>query len=220
MPKTLEFFFDFMSPYSYLASTQVEAVCARTGATLLWRPFLLGPVFKATENAGPLATPAKAAYIRKDLDDWADHYGIPRLVFPAEFPFRILEAARLALVAAERGKAGGLRAGGVQRHLGGGAGPLPAGRAGGGAEVGGAGAWTRHRAGVLAGDQGRAAAERGRGGVARLLRRAHLLHRRRHVPGQRPPAVRGAGAVSSLKRGIRRRTSWQACPAGNWWPAC
>ena len=48
MPKTLEFFFDYASPYSYLASTQVESVVRRTGAELRWRPFLLGAVFKAT----------------------------------------------------------------------------------------------------------------------------------------------------------------------------
>jgi 2-hydroxychromene-2-carboxylate isomerase len=106
MPKTLEFFFDLLSPFSYLASTQVEAVCARTGATLVWRPFLLGAVFKATENASPLNNPHKAAYLWKDLERWADHYGIPRLTFPSEFPFRVVDADRLVLVAGEHGKAG------------------------------------------------------------------------------------------------------------------
>jgi 2-hydroxychromene-2-carboxylate isomerase len=106
MPKTLEFFFDLLSPFSYLASTQVEAVCARTGATLVWRPFLLGAVFKATENASPLNNPHKAAYLWKDLERWADHYGIPRLTFPSEFPFRVVDADRLVLVAGEHGKGG------------------------------------------------------------------------------------------------------------------
>ncbi|HVE81842.1 MAG TPA: 2-hydroxychromene-2-carboxylate isomerase [Myxococcales bacterium] len=106
MAKTLEFFFDLLSPYSYLASTQVEAVCARTGAAIRWRPFLLGAVFKATENTGPTSIPAKAKYLLKDLDDWADHYGIPRLTYPAQFPFRVVDADRLVLVAEEQGKAG------------------------------------------------------------------------------------------------------------------
>jgi len=106
MQKTLEFFFDLLSPFSYLASTQLEAVCARTGAALAWRPFLLGAVFKATENASPLSNPHKAAYLLKDLQRWADHYGIPPLTFPAEFPFRVVDADRLVLVAGEDGKAG------------------------------------------------------------------------------------------------------------------
>jgi len=106
MQKTLEFFFDLLSPFSYLASTQVEAVCARTGAALAWRPFLLGAVFKATENASPLGNPHKAAYLLKDLQRWADHYGLPPFTFPSEFPFRVVDADRLVLVAGEQGKAG------------------------------------------------------------------------------------------------------------------
>lgn len=106
MQKTLEFFFDLLSPFSYLASTQVEAVCARTGAALAWKPFLLGAVFKATENASPLNNPHKAAYLLKDLQRWADHYGLPPFTFPSEFPFRVVDADRLVLVAAEQGKAG------------------------------------------------------------------------------------------------------------------
>ena len=106
MPKTLEFFFDLISPYSYLASTQVEAVCARTGAALAWRPFLLGAVFKATENASPASHPFKARYLFKDLARWVEHYGLPPVTYPSEFPFRVVDADRLVLVAAERGKAG------------------------------------------------------------------------------------------------------------------
>jgi 2-hydroxychromene-2-carboxylate isomerase len=106
MRKTLEFFFDLLSPFSYLASTRVEAVCARTGAALAWRPFLLGAVFKATENASPMSNAHKAAYLLKDLERWADHYGLPRLTFPSDFPFRVVDADRLVLVASEQGKAG------------------------------------------------------------------------------------------------------------------
>jgi len=106
MPKTLEFFFDLLSPYSYLASTQVEAVCARTGAALAWRPFLLGAVFKATENASPTANPFKARYLFKDLARWAEHYRLPPITYPDGFPFRVVDALRLVLVAVEQGKAG------------------------------------------------------------------------------------------------------------------
>ena len=50
MPRTLEFYFDYGSPYSYLADTQVEAIAQRAGATLVRKPMLLGGVFKATGN--------------------------------------------------------------------------------------------------------------------------------------------------------------------------
>ena len=43
---TVEFFHDFASPFSYLASTQLEALCAECDAALIWHPMLLGAVFK------------------------------------------------------------------------------------------------------------------------------------------------------------------------------
>jgi 2-hydroxychromene-2-carboxylate isomerase len=104
MAKTLEFFFDYASPYSYLASEQVEAVAQRTGAELRWRPFLLGAVFKATGNVPPLTTPSKGMYLAKDLDDWTHHLGLPPFRMPEEFPVNSLKANRLGLVAAEEGR--------------------------------------------------------------------------------------------------------------------
>jgi 2-hydroxychromene-2-carboxylate isomerase len=104
MGKTLEFFFDFASPYSYLASTQVERICERTGARLEWRPVLLGAIFKATGNVSPLTNPVKAMYLMKDVVDWCKHYGIPPLVLPEVFPIHSLKADRLALVAQEQGR--------------------------------------------------------------------------------------------------------------------
>jgi 2-hydroxychromene-2-carboxylate isomerase len=55
MTKTVEFFFDFGSPTSYLAYTQLPKLAADAGATLVWRPMLLGGVFKATGNASPVS---------------------------------------------------------------------------------------------------------------------------------------------------------------------
>ena len=104
MAKTLEFFFDYASPYSYLACQQVEAVAQRTGAELRWRPFLLGAVFKATGNKTPTQVPQKGVYIAKDLQDWLRYLGLPALVLPESFPINSLKANRLALVAAEHGK--------------------------------------------------------------------------------------------------------------------
>ena len=59
MARILEFYFDYGSPYSYLADTQIEAIVKRTGATLQRKPMLLGGVFKATGNASPMAVPLK-----------------------------------------------------------------------------------------------------------------------------------------------------------------
>ena len=104
MAKTLEFFFDYASPYSYLASEQVEALAKRTGAELRWRPFLLGAVFKATGNVPPISTASKAAYLGKDLVDWASYLGLPPFQMPSTFPINSLKANRLGLVAAEQGR--------------------------------------------------------------------------------------------------------------------
>jgi 2-hydroxychromene-2-carboxylate isomerase len=100
----LEFFFDLGSPYSYLASTQVEALVARASATLKWRPFLLGGVFSATGNEPPTTNMYKARYLFKDLQDWANHYRLPPVAIPEDFPGNSLKANRLALVADEQGK--------------------------------------------------------------------------------------------------------------------
>lgn len=101
---TLEFFFDYISPYSYLASTRVEAVAARTGAELRWRPFYLGGVFKATGNTSPAFNEYKARYLLKDLNDWAQHYELPEIRFPEGFPAGSLRADRVGIVAGELGQ--------------------------------------------------------------------------------------------------------------------
>ena len=70
MSRSFEYWFDFSCPYAYLASTQVEALAARTGATLLPKPCLLGGVFKALDTPQKLfATmgPEKAKHGANDL---------------------------------------------------------------------------------------------------------------------------------------------------------
>lgn len=97
-----EFFYDFTSPYSYLASTRVEALAARTGASLRWRPFLLGGVLKATGNRAPIEIPAKGRYMLLDLDRWVRRLGVP-FRFPAVFPIPSILALRAALAADKEG---------------------------------------------------------------------------------------------------------------------
>jgi len=103
---TLEFFYDCSSPWTYLAFHRVEEVAARGGATLAWRPILVGGVFNTVNpsvyqnRAAPV--PAKAAYARKDQQDWARLYGL-RIGQPPVFPVNSVKAMRAAFVADEHG---------------------------------------------------------------------------------------------------------------------
>ena len=75
--KRAEFFFDFGSPASYLAYTQMDGIAKRTGAEIVWRPMLLGGVFKATGNASPVTVAAKGNWMMTDLPRFAERYGVP-----------------------------------------------------------------------------------------------------------------------------------------------
>jgi 2-hydroxychromene-2-carboxylate isomerase len=76
MAKQVEFFFDFGSPYSYLAYKALPGIAAAHGAQIVWRPMLLGGVFKATGNHSPAETPAKGKWLQQDLQRWARRYGV------------------------------------------------------------------------------------------------------------------------------------------------
>jgi len=97
-----EFFYDFTSPYSYLASTRVEALAERTGAHLRWRPFFLGGVLKASGNRAPIEVAAKGRHMLVDLGRWAKRLGVP-FRFPAVFPVPSILALRAALAADREG---------------------------------------------------------------------------------------------------------------------
>ncbi len=94
MSKTVEFFFDLGSPASYLAHTQLPELCRETGATLVYRPMLLGGVFQATGNASPAMIPAKGRYMIRDLARFAERYGVP-MRFNPHFPINTLMLMRL-----------------------------------------------------------------------------------------------------------------------------
>jgi 2-hydroxychromene-2-carboxylate isomerase len=91
--KTLEFHFDFVSPASYLAYTQVERIAQEAGATLVWHPMLLGGVFKATGNASPVSVPAKGRWVQADMVRWAKRWGVPFALNP-HFPIQTLTLMR------------------------------------------------------------------------------------------------------------------------------
>jgi 2-hydroxychromene-2-carboxylate isomerase len=74
--RTVEFFFDFGSPASYLAWTQLPRIAMECRAQIVWRPMLLGGVFKATGNQSPATIPAKGKWLFGDLARWARRYGV------------------------------------------------------------------------------------------------------------------------------------------------
>lgn len=96
----LQFWFDFSCPYAYVASTQVEALAGRTGATLDPRPMLLGGVFRARAVPQKLFATLGAAKARHNADDirrTAARYEVP-LEMPANHPLRTVDALRALLV--------------------------------------------------------------------------------------------------------------------------
>jgi 2-hydroxychromene-2-carboxylate isomerase len=100
---TLEFWYEFASTYSYLAAMRIEALAEQAGVTLLWRPFLLGPIFKAQGwDSSPFNVyPAKGRYMWRDMEREAARYKLP-FYRPNPFPQNGLLAARIALVGADR----------------------------------------------------------------------------------------------------------------------
>ncbi len=104
MATPLEFFFDYGSPYSYLADTQLPSLIERTGAELVYRPMLLGGVFKATGNASPAMEPveAKRNYGATETRRWVEHYGVP-FQFNPFFPINTLQAMRTCVAAQREG---------------------------------------------------------------------------------------------------------------------
>jgi 2-hydroxychromene-2-carboxylate isomerase len=93
MSHEIQFYFDAVSPYTYLATTQVEALESRIDMPVRWIPFYLGGVMKATGNAPPALVPARGAYMFRDLRRWSKHYGVP-FHFPKAFPINTLTAQR------------------------------------------------------------------------------------------------------------------------------
>jgi len=101
MKPPVEFYFDFSSPYGYLASEKVEALAAKHGRSVDWHPILLGVVFKQT-GAVPLTNvPLKGDYSRRDMARSARFHGIG-FRMPSKFPIATQAPARIVLWATER----------------------------------------------------------------------------------------------------------------------
>ena len=101
MKPPVEFYFDFSSPYGYLASEKIEALAAKHGRSVDWHPILLGVVFKQT-GAVPLTNvPLKGDYSRRDMARSARFHGIG-FRMPSKFPIATQAPARIVLWATER----------------------------------------------------------------------------------------------------------------------
>ena len=89
----VDFYFEFSSPYGYIASQLAEDLEKRIGRPLRWRPFLLGPVFKLTGQAPLSEIPMKGAYSKRDFARSAGMHKVPYKQ-PAKFPIGTVAALR------------------------------------------------------------------------------------------------------------------------------
>ena len=102
MAEAVQFYFDFSSPYGYLAAQKIEALAGTHGRGVDWRPILLGAVFKVDGMAPLTEIPLKGDYSRRDMARSARHHGIRDFRMPAKFPLPTQAAARILLWAKAR----------------------------------------------------------------------------------------------------------------------
>jgi 2-hydroxychromene-2-carboxylate isomerase len=104
----LECFFDCSSPWTYFAFESLLRIQDEIGATIQWRPFLVGGVFNAVNpsvyNSRDAPVAAKSAYNKKDQLDWARHLGLAVLYRPTVFPVNSVKAMRACIVLEPKGK--------------------------------------------------------------------------------------------------------------------
>jgi 2-hydroxychromene-2-carboxylate isomerase len=102
----LEFWYDFHSPWAYLAATRIEGLASRHGLGVTWRPLHLPRLNEAIKGRRPLEeNPAFVAWYKQDLLDWAQLYGVAIRYHPA-FPLKPARALRAAIRAGELGRGG------------------------------------------------------------------------------------------------------------------
>jgi len=104
----IEFFFDCSSPWTYLAFHNILPMAAELDVPIAWRPILVGGVFNAVNpsvyESRDKPVPAKAAYMRKDLADWARLAGLKILFPPTVFPVNSVKAMRGCILLEAEGK--------------------------------------------------------------------------------------------------------------------
>lgn len=93
MPEPVQFYFDFASPYGYLAAARIDGIAARHGRAVSWRPILLGAVFKITGMQSTVSQPLRGEYLRQDAPRFARLFGLP-LILPDSMPISGVVPAR------------------------------------------------------------------------------------------------------------------------------
>jgi 2-hydroxychromene-2-carboxylate isomerase len=103
VPVEFQFWYDFASPYSFLSAMRIEGLASAAGVETLWRPFLLGPIFKSRGwDTSPFNIyEAKGRYMWRDIDRLSARYGIPYRK-PSVFPRNGVLASRVALASESR----------------------------------------------------------------------------------------------------------------------
>ena len=97
MAAAIDFYFDFSSPYGYLAAQKIDALAAKYGRSVDWRPVLLGAIFKETGMAPLTMVPLKGDYSKVDFARSARFHGIADFKMPSKFPIASQAPARIVL---------------------------------------------------------------------------------------------------------------------------
>ena len=104
----IEFFFDCSSPWTYLAFHNLQPLARELGVELRWRPVLVGGIFNAVNPSvyefRERGAPAKQAYLKKDLADWARSAGLRIRFPPSVFPVNSVKAMRGCILLEPEGK--------------------------------------------------------------------------------------------------------------------
>ena len=97
MPAPIEFYFDFSSPYGFLAAERIDALAAKHGRGVDWHPVLLGVLFKQTGAVPLMEIPLKGEYSKRDFARSARFHGIGGYRLPSRFPIPAQAPARIVL---------------------------------------------------------------------------------------------------------------------------
>jgi len=104
----IEFYFDCSSPWTWLAFRNLQPIAAELGVAVQWKPVLVGGIFNAVNPSvyefRERGVPAKQAYLKKDLSDWARRSGVKIMFPPSVFPVNSVKAMRGCIVLAPQGR--------------------------------------------------------------------------------------------------------------------